>query len=36
MIKNHLDDCTSLQTFKKCVKALISDECTNAELSVVI
>ena len=32
VIKNHLEDCTSLQTFKKIVKALILDECMNAEL----
>ena len=32
VIKNHLEDCTSLQTFKKRVKALILDECINAEL----
>ena len=27
VIKNYLEDCTSLQTFKKRVKALILDEC---------
>ena len=32
VIKNHLEDCTSLQTFKKRVKALILDECMNADL----
>ena len=32
VIKNHLEDCTSLQTFKKIVKAFILDECMNAEL----
>ena len=31
VIKNHLEDCTSLQAFKKRIKALILDECMNAE-----
>ena len=31
VIKNHLEDCTSLQAFKKRTKALILDECMNAE-----
>ena len=32
LIKNHLEDCTLLQTFKKRINALIFYECMNAEL----